>query len=93
MRASGSNIRTVILYLKDNGIQVQSCPDNSIIYDETVFSGRRPPLICKFVFQDQKFLCDRSSFCIKQMNSPLFGRFNQLRNRKPKSDDARGESN
>jgi uncharacterized protein len=70
--AAGGNIRTVILYRGDRGLELGDLP-GSINTNASEFSNSRRPTVAKFSFQSKTIYVIGVHFVSNNLNSPLYG--------------------
>ncbi len=71
--AQGGNIRTVILYRNDRGLEWVKNANELFTNDLQAFSNSRIPTIAMFRFEDQSFYVIGVHLVSNNLNSPLFG--------------------
>lgn len=71
--AQGGNIRTVILYRNDRGLEWIENANNQFMDDLQAFSNSRIPTIVKFRFEDKFIYIIGVHLVSNNLNSPLFG--------------------
>jgi predicted extracellular nuclease len=69
----GANIRTVILYRTDSGIQLINSALSWVNYDTDSFANSRLPVVCEFSYKGNPFFIIGVHLVSNNANSPLFG--------------------
>jgi len=69
----GGNIRTVILYRTDRGIQLVNSKINWLPSSSYTFNNSRQPLVCEFMYKGQPFFVIGVHLVSNNLDTPLFG--------------------
>jgi predicted extracellular nuclease len=75
---SGGNIRTVILYRTDRGLELKNDSVNWPIALGSVFSNSRIPVLVEFSFEGEPFYVIGVHLVSNNLNTPLFGAFQPI---------------